>query len=244
MPQKSVARNGVTTLVVADASSMDCQLLANAIQRQKWCTVRGIATNVNDAVSQIREIKPDVVVLSARLRDGSRAGFSVIKQLRVLELQPRVVMILDNEEPDLVVAAFREGARGVFCRTGASGELRACIQSVLEGKIWANKTHWEWIVTALGKAPASKVSQIPISEALTKREEEVARLVAAAMSNRELSAKLGLSQHTIKNYLSRIFEKLKISTRTELVLYVMSQAKPTGPRLDAKPDRPPRARTA
>ena len=138
---------------------MDCQLLANAIQRHKSCAVRGIATNVNDAVSRGREINPDVVVLSARLQDGPRAGFSVIKQLRALGLQPRVVVILDNEESDLVVAAFREGARGVFCRTGASAELRACIQSVLEGKIWANKTHWEWIVTALGKASASKVSQ-------------------------------------------------------------------------------------
>jgi two-component system, NarL family, nitrate/nitrite response regulator NarL len=244
MPKESVLRNRGTTVVVADASQMDCHLLAGAIQRQKHFQVRGFATNVNDAVSAVRKNQPDIVVLSARLQDGERAGFSVLKQLRAQRFEARVVIVLDNNDQELVVAAFREGARGVFCRTGAFAELRACMQNVLKGKIWATKAQWEWIVAALGKAPASKASQAPITDALTKREQEVARLVAAAMSNRELSEKLGLSAHTIKNYLSRIFEKLGISTRTELVLYVLSQSKPTSPHRNSEPDGVAQARSA
>jgi DNA-binding CsgD family transcriptional regulator len=62
---------------------------------------------------------------------------------------------------------------------------------------------------------------------LSKREEEIARLVAAGLPNRDVSDKLGLSRHTVKNNLYRIFEKLRISTRIELVLYVLSQTKPS-----------------
>ena len=72
-------------------------------------------------------------------------------------------------------------------------------------------------------APVRKFSKTTL---LTKREEEVARLVAAGLSNREVSEKLGLSQHTVKNYLSGVFEELGISNRTELLLYVLSQTKP------------------
>jgi DNA-binding CsgD family transcriptional regulator len=81
-------------------------------------------------------------------------------------------------------------------------------------------------VAALTEAPDAKTTEPQMAKVLSNREQEIARLVAAALSNRELSEKLGLSQHTVKNYLSRIFEKLGISTRSELVLFVLNQSKP------------------
>jgi DNA-binding NarL/FixJ family response regulator len=206
---------------------MDCQLLVDAIERQKRFAVRDCATNSAEVIAAVRRHLPDIVFLSTRLQDGALAGLMVLQTLRALQVPSRVIMLLDNEEPDLVVKAFRAGARGIFCRTEASPKLRECIQSVRKGKIWASKTQWEWIVAALAKAPVARITKAQITKVLSKREEEVARLVASAMSNRELSQKLGLSEHTVKNYLSRIFEKLGISTRTELVLYVLSRAKPT-----------------
>ncbi len=236
--QDPIAPSGLTTVVVADASRMDCHLLVDAIERHKRFEVRGCATNSTEAIAAVRKNQPDIVMLSTRLQDGDLAGFLVLQTLRALQLPSRVVVLLDNEEPELVVKAFREGARGIFCRTGASPELRECIQSVRNGKIWASKTQWEWIVTALARSPVGRATKIQLTKVLSKREEEVARLVAAAMSNRELSQKLGLSEHTVKNYLSRIFEKLGISTRTELVLYVLSQAKPNVPHRDADRSSP------
>ena len=221
-------------MVVADASRMDCQLLVDAIGRHKRFEVRGCATNSTEAIAAVRKHQPEIVMLSIRLQDGAFAGFLVLQTSRALQLPSRFVVLLDNDDPELVVKAFREGARGIFCRTGASPELRECIQSVRNGKIWASKTHWEWIVAALARAPVARVTRTQVTKVLSKREEEVARLVAAAMSNRELSRKLGLSEHTVKNYLSRIFEKLGISTRTELVLYVLSQAKPNAMHRDER----------
>jgi DNA-binding NarL/FixJ family response regulator len=223
----SARPKGSTTIVIVDASRMDCQLLVEAIQRYKDFAVRACATDSDGAISAVRENQPDIVVLSARLQDGERAGLVVLQTLRALHLPSRAVVLLDNEEPELVVEVFRHGARGIFCRTGASREFRKCIQSVRDGKVWANNTHWEWIVSALAQDPGARPGSAQTTKALSKREEEVARLVASALSNRELSQKLGLSEHTVKNYLSRIFEKLGVSTRTELALHVLSWAKPT-----------------
>jgi len=137
-----------------------------------------------------------------------------------------VVMLLDKDERELVVEILRKGARGIFCRTGSFKDLRKCIERVRDGQIWANNTQVQYIVEALVQAPASRVIRGKLAIPLSKREKEVARLVAAGLSNRGVSEKLGLSEHTVKNYLFGIFEKLGISTRIELVLYILNQAKP------------------
>ena len=133
-------------------------------------------------------------------------------------------MVFDKDERELVVEAFLNKARGVFCRLGSSGDLRKCIQSVHNGEIWVNNAQLEHIVDALTQAPARTPDISKDLPVLSKREEEITALVATGMSNREVAIKLGLSPHTVKNCLFRIFEKIGISTRIELVLYVLSKA--------------------
>jgi two-component system, NarL family, nitrate/nitrite response regulator NarL len=224
--QGFVQLNRTATVVVADVSRMDCQLLVEALRREKHFEVREFATTSAEAISAIRTHRPEVVLLSTRLQDGVRAGLIVLQTVRDSHLPCRVIVLLDDEDPELVVESLRLGARGIFCRTGSSPELRQCIQSVCAGKIWASNQQLEWVVAALAKTSSSRPSRTQITKALSKREQEIARLVAAALSNRELSDKLGISGHTVKNYLSRIFEKLGVSTRTELVMYVLNQMKP------------------
>jgi DNA-binding NarL/FixJ family response regulator len=226
------------TVLVADATRMDCQLVSDAIQRHTHFRVIGRATSSNEIVSEVHRVQPDVAVISTRLQDGARAGLSALRGLRTLQVRSRVVMLLDHDEREVVVEAFLNKARGVFCRIGSSGELRKCVQSVHNGQIWVNNTQMEYIVQALMQAPALGVVNRKVAPSLSQREEEIARLVAAGLSNRDVSDKLGLSQHTVKNYLSRIFEKLDICTRIELVLYILSQAKPAQPDSGIRPDFP------
>ena len=208
------------TVVVADASKMGSQLLADTIQRHSHFRVVGSATTRSEAMSGISKLQPDIAVISSRLQDGAFAGVQVLRELRTLQKRPRVIMLLDDDQSELVVESFRNGARGIFCRTEVTTQLRKCIQCVYKGQIWANNTQLERIVEALMQAPASMFTKIA---SLSKREEEIARLVASGLSNSEVAQRLSLSRHTVKNNLFRVYEKLGISTRIELVLYVLSR---------------------
>jgi two-component system, NarL family, nitrate/nitrite response regulator NarL len=212
-----------TTVVVADGNRMNCQLLVDAIQRHHQLQVVGSATHSKELISAVCEGKPDVALVSTSLQDGALAGLLVIPELRALHPGIHVIALLDEEERNLVVEVFRKGARGVFCRTGVFADLPKCIRSVEQGKIWANNNELEHIVDALMQAPAPNVNRTRTAQSLSKREEEIARLVATGLSNSEVSDKLGLSKHTVKNYLFRMFEKLGVSNRMEMVLFILSQ---------------------
>ena len=218
----SIEECAYTTVVIADAFRVDCRLLTQAIQVNSHIRVIACATSCAEVISAVRENQPDVAVVSTTLQDGVFAGLLVLQELRALQPQSRVIMLLDEDKAELVVEAFRRGARGVFCRTGKSGQLRKCLQTVHDGQIWANASQLEHIVGAVMQVPTPKLSETTL---LTKREEEVARLVAAGLSNRQVAEKLGLSRHTVKNYLGRVFEELGVSNRTELVLCILGQTK-------------------
>jgi len=219
---KILAGQRPSTVVVADCNRMNCQLLVDAIQRRNQFQVVGSAIHSKELMSAVCEHKPDVALVSTSLQDGASAGLLVIPELRALHPGTRVIALLDEEKSDLVVEVFRKGARGILCRTGVFADLRKCIRSVEQGKIWVNNHELEYIVDTLMQSPAPNVNRKKTAQSLSKREEEIARLVAAGLSNSEVSDSLGLSKHTVKNYLFRIFEKLGVSTRIELVLYILS----------------------
>jgi DNA-binding NarL/FixJ family response regulator len=100
--------------------------------------------------------------------------------------------------------------------------LCKCINSVFGGQIWINSQQMHYVLEALSDVNTLRVVNSSGKSLLTPREEQVVALVADGLSNREAAHELGLSEHTIKKYLLRIFDKLGISTRVELVLYAVS----------------------
>jgi DNA-binding NarL/FixJ family response regulator len=100
--------------------------------------------------------------------------------------------------------------------------LCKCINSVSSGQIWINSQQMHYVLEALSDVNTLRVVNSSGKTLLTPREEQVVALVADGLSNREAAHELGLSEHTIKKYLLRIFDKLGISTRVELVLYAIS----------------------
>jgi two-component system nitrate/nitrite response regulator NarL len=230
----SNAKTTTTTVFVADATRMDCQLLAEAIQRGHNFRVIGFATCATETISAVTTGQPNVAVISIRLQDDGFAGLLALRTLRTSHTRSRVIMLLDKDERELVIEILRYGASGIFCRTGSFKDLRKCIEKVRDGEIWVNDRQVQYVIDALVRAPTPRVNRGELVR-LSKREREVAQLVAAGLSNRSVSEKLGLSGHTVKNYLFRIFEKLGISTRIELVIYILNETKPP----ESERNRPP-----
>jgi two-component system, NarL family, nitrate/nitrite response regulator NarL len=212
-----------TRVVVAEPSQMECQLLVDVLERQCRFELIGSYTTSAAVMSAIRDAEPDVALVSARLQDGIGAGLTALRRMRACEMRSRVVILLDSEERDMVVECFRNGARGVFNRTGSPKQLCKCVTSVCQGQIWASNTAMKYLVEALARPPILGAFNPRSVEVLSTREQEVTRLVVAGSSNREIAESLNLHEHTIRNYLSHIFKKLAVSSRTELVLRCLAQ---------------------
>jgi DNA-binding CsgD family transcriptional regulator len=99
------------------------------------------------------------------------------------------------------------------------------VEQVHAGQIWGNCAELSEVIQAFSELAPIRVLNTDGMRLLTKREEEVVRLVAEGMQNREIAKELKLSEHTIRNYLFHIFDKLGVSSRVELVLYAASSAK-------------------
>jgi len=210
-------------VAVADATRMNSQLIVGALNRcHSNFDVQALTSNSLTAFGELQSYRPDVAVISARLEDGPLTGFNILHQLRASELNAPTVMLLDSTERDLVVDAFRGGARGVYCRGYSFNALPKCIRKVHEGQIWVSNLELEFLLELVISLRPLKVQQTGGMARLTPRERDVVHLVAEGMRNQEIATKLNLSEHTVRNYLIRIFDKLGISSRVELVLYAFS----------------------
>ena len=165
----------------------------------------------------------DVVLISTGFSPEPLEGLRFVSEVRNLHREVSIVVLLDALERNLVVEAFRCGAQGVFCRSDSFQALCKCILCVHEGQVWASSAELEFVLDALVDPLPIETRGSPSSRPLSKREEEIAHMVAEGFSNRQISERLDLSEHTIKNYLFRVFEKLGVSTRVELTLYALKR---------------------
>jgi DNA-binding NarL/FixJ family response regulator len=221
---KSPGYVGTVKVFVADSSQLSCQLIAAALRRDRYRTkVVGFATDALGIREGLAKNEADVAVIGARLEEEDTAGFSVTRDLRASHAKPSVILILDSNRPAMVVEAFRAGASGIFSRDQSSELLGKCIHAVHRGQVWARSQELRYVIEALGSPLAAKSICVRGSGLLTKREEGVVQLVAEGMTNRDISQQLHLSEHTVRNYLFRIFNKVGTSNRLELALYAIDR---------------------
>lgn len=209
---------------MADAVAMSCLLLADALLRSKRYEAVSAATR-KETLDHLNHSRFDVVLISTSLAQDPVEGLHFVREMRNLHPELNIVVLLDTLERAIVVEAFRCGARGVFCRSDSFQALCKCILCVQQGQVWASSAELQFLLEALVEPAPIATRDLPGSRPLSKREEEIARLVAEGCSNRQISERLDLSEHTIKNYLFRVFEKLGVSTRVELTLYALKRGK-------------------
>lgn len=212
----------VVRVLAADSNRMNSQLLATALERDKRFRMVEAAPDARGIIAAVMKEKPSVVVIGAEIDGSARKGFELVRELRGIRPETRAVMLIDSSERSQVVEAFRAGARGVFSRSESLKLLAKCICCVHQGQVWASSKELRYLLDALGDALPLRVIDAKGAELLSRREQEVVRCVAEGMSNREIAQRLGLTEHTVKNYLFRIFDKLGVSKRVEVVLYAYS----------------------
>lgn len=185
------------------------------------------ASDISSILEFVESGAVDVAVISCA---AAHTGLPDLTALRTLHLtHPRIpkVCLTEMENAELAVQAFRSGARGLFCLADSSFQLFCeCIEQVHRGEIFATTGQLNYLLDSICQVPSLRVVSTRGEKLLTSREEQVVALVADGLSNRDVASELGLSEHTVKKYLFRIFEKLGISSRVELVLYALNHGAP------------------
>src|ERR1700740_1931350 len=180
-------------------------LLVEALNREPGFEVLPPVTPT-ELGTAITASKPDVVVLSMHVEDRPHGGSDVGRELRTSNPELRLILLLDSRKREAVLEAFQAGARGVFCRAESVQLLVKCIEAVSGGQIWANSSEIGYALEALVQLSLTQVTRPKVQDLFSAREVEVVRCVAQGLSNREIADRLGLSEHTVKNYLFRMFD--------------------------------------
>ena len=223
----SAAASDAIGVLIADSNRMQAQLLTSALRRRAEFH---IATCAMDTLSIFQAIilkPPRIALLSLNSPANVSETVAILRRVHLSHPEIPKVLLVDTCDRELVVSAFRSGARGIFPITGANLRLLCkCLLRVAGGQIWADTEQLNYLMDLISEVPSLRVLNSAGTSLLTPREEQVVALVAEGLSNREIARELNLSEHTIKKYLFRIFEKLGVSTRVELVLYAVNNGDP------------------
>lgn len=202
---------------------MQSELLAQALREQGF-SVHQCPAEIGAVLQVLEGGACDVLVMCA---SQNSPDVSPLRTVHLTTPQIAKIALLDRDDREAILLAFRSGARGIFSLADSSFDsLCECIQRVHRGEIWASSRHLGYLLDSVCESPTLQVLTASGDKLLTSREEQVVALVADGLSNRNIAGELGLSEHTVKKYLFRIFDKLGISNRVELVLYAVHHSAP------------------
>ncbi|HXM16831.1 MAG TPA: response regulator transcription factor [Candidatus Eremiobacteraceae bacterium] len=223
-PAKDPYVDNRPSVLVTEASKMYCDLLSMAfLAVPDRFHVVATAFTTADILAHVREHRPSVAIISDNLADGPLSGLRILPEVRKANPETRILLAMSSSDRELVIEAFRFGADGVFCRNSPFDMLCKSVDALAKGQIWANSKELRYVMEEFMRAPKQRKVDPTVENRMTKREGDVVRLAVEGLSNREIAAQLGLTEHTVKNYLFRVFDKLGVSNRVELVLSCLRQ---------------------
>ena len=194
--------------------------LKQLLELEEDIHVVGEAVDGFDALYKIRQLRPEVVLLDIRM--PMIDGIAVTRQ--ITHEFPSIAVIILTISPDhqQMLQAMRNGARGYLLKSVSSQELTQAIRTVHQGGVLIEPELTGAIVREFRRLSNSTQTYV---NALSGRDIEILRYVAAGMSNKEIASlvKLSYSEKTVKNYLSLIFQKLGIRDRTQAAIFALRQ---------------------
>ncbi|MCP3994222.1 MAG: response regulator transcription factor [bacterium] len=199
-----------TTLFLVD----DHKLFLSGVQSElsEQFPIVGTASDVDEAIAQIRDLQPGVVLVDVHMPGGG--GVTVIGNVLQTHPETRFLALSVSDSPEDVIAMIRAGARGYVTKSIAPGDLADAVRRVADGDAVFSPRLAGFVLDAFGGAisPASD----PELDQLTPREQEVLRLIARGLAYKQVARKLSISIKTVETHVSSVLRKLQLSSRHEL----------------------------
>jgi len=204
-----------TRIVIADDHAIFRQGLRKLFDEQSEFCIVGEASNGAEAVQIANRLDFEVLLLDLQL--GDMTGLDVLRRIGT-DVKFHTIMLGADIHQDDEVNAILLGAAGIVRKYAAAETLFKSIRSVLDGEIWVKRDVMKDLVGIL-RGPRSSFGDPSSQFGLTSRELDIVRAVVQGLGNKEISESLKISPFTVKHYLTRIFNKLLVNNRVELVIF-------------------------
>jgi two-component system response regulator NreC len=204
-----------TRLVVADDHPIVLEGLVALLEREPDMQVVGQATTGRRALEEVRRTQPDVALLDITMPEMS--GLDVTRQLTEELPAVRILILTMHDEEAFFFEALQAGASGYVLKGAGRDEVLSAISVVTSGGVYIAPQLAKGLVREALRHEAS--GELAASEPLTEREQGVLRLIAEGLTNKEIADRLILSVNTVKTHRLRLYQKLHLHTRAELVAF-------------------------
>ena len=197
----------MTRILIADDHPMIAAALDMLLRGSDYSLV-GRARTGSEALAQVDQLQPDLLLLDVNMPGGS--GIEVLRQLGDRDNPPAVILLTAGMDETQLLSADSLQPDGMVLKTSDPALLLECMEQVRSGERWTDPE-----IAERTRQAKDKASKVP---SLTPRERELIELVRQGLRNRDIAAKLGVTEGTVKVYLHAIFDKVGVDNRTELAM--------------------------
>ncbi|OGF56547.1 MAG: DNA-binding response regulator [Candidatus Fraserbacteria bacterium RBG_16_55_9] len=208
-------------VLIADDHNLVRQALAQMLKTESDMTVVDQAANAEQAVERCKLLAPDVVLMDIHMPHG-REGIEATRQIAEHCPRAKVIMLTMERQDEYLFEAIQAGANGYLLKNANSGELLDAIRAVASGEATLNPAMARSVLEEFRRLTERESQESPY-ERLTEREKDILSLLSRGATNHEIAEQLGISEKTVRNRLSVIFDKLHINNRTQAALYALKR---------------------
>lgn len=206
------------TLLLVDDHELVRQGVRAFMATQEGVVVVGEAATADAAVALAERHAPDVVLMDLVLADGD--GVEATRRVKRISPRSRVVILTSYHDDDHIFPALKAGALSYLLKDVGMAELLAVVRKAARGETSIHPRIAERMVAELQRGAAGEDAP---HEDLTRREREILMLIAEGLDNRDIAARLGLSDYTVKGHVSNVLSKLHLSDRTKAAVFAWRQ---------------------
>jgi DNA-binding NarL/FixJ family response regulator len=204
----------VIQIVIADDHPLFREGVAATLQSESDIKIIGEASSADEALKLATRLLPDIVLLDITMPGG---GLNAARAIAAACPVTKIIMLTFSEEEDDVLTALKAGARGYILKGVTGRDLRGIVRMVYRGEVYITPSLAAGMLRELAAPPDQLASLNPLEE-LTEREREILELVSSGKTNKAIGAALGITEKTVKHYMSNILQKLQVRNRVEAAL--------------------------
>ena len=214
--------------MVCDDHALFREGLARILEAEDGCEVVGKAADGSELMELAVETRPDVILLDVVM--PGMDGIDAARALRKRNVPSRIIMLSAFDEERFVLDAWKAGIHGYILKDTATTELVRAVRCVAEGEVWVGEGFLSRVMEKYRAAVEHKEGAAAGPGGLTPREVDVLKHVAAGLRNKEIAARLFISEKTVKVHLTHIYQRLGLNDRVEVALYAIRHGIVTVPR--------------